>query len=666
MNEWLRQLLNQIKTLWGKWNLTQKIILFSIVGVAVLAVILIALFSSAPTMVPLIGTQITDENNLARIVTVLDEEGVTYNVSPENMIYVEDEPTARRIRAILIREDLIPPKTDPWAIFDVERWTLTDFERDVNLQRAITRNLEQHILALDDVDAASVTLVVPRPELFEEDQNPVTASVIITPKPGSDITENRKKIEGIVSLIKFAVAGLQDENIVITDQNGLKLNDFAGLEDVDRIEVARREIRTKKELEQQYKAEILKSLQAIFSFNRVEIVKLDINLDMSKQTVNTEEHFPVTMKKDNPRTPFDESEVVPSITLSKEVTEEHFEGTGFNPEGPPGQEGQTPPAYKDLSNLVGKYDQSALIQNEVVNKKSTYEEKSPWSIDRITTGVAIDGVWRRVYNENGQLELNPDGSIKREYTPVSDEDLSKAEALIKGFSNGTAESLNVNDHKHLDQLIQNCDLAISLVPYTYHVQIAELCITHKKHMVTTSYVSPAMNALDERARKVDICILNEIGLDPGIDHMSAMKIIHAVENNGGKVVSFRSYCGGLPAMQSNNSPFGYKFSWSPRGVVMAGKNTGQYLENGKVVFIPGSELFKYYQIIDIDGVGSFEAYTNRDALPYKELYGLKDAHTVFRGTLRNIGWCYTMKKARDLRREPVLPVPFPEPRPGKV
>jgi len=446
MNEWLRQLLNQIKTLWGKWSPTQKIILFSICGVAVLAVILIAVFSSAPAMVPLIGTQITDENNLARIVTVLDEEGVTYKVSPENMIYVGEEATARRIRTILIREDLIPPKTDPWAIFDVERWTLTDFERDVNLQRAITRNLEQHILALDDVDAASVTLVVPRHELFEEDQNPVTASVIITPKPGSDITENRKKIEGIVKLIKFAVAGLQDENIVITDQNGLQLNDFAGLEDVDRIEIARREIRTKRELEQQYKAEILKSLRAIFSFERVEIVKLDINLDMSKQTVNTEEHFPVTMKKDNPRTPFDESEVVSSITLSKEVTEEHFEGTGFNPEGPPGQEGQTPPAYKDLSNLVGKYDQSTLIQNEVVNKKTTFEEKSPWRIDRITTGVAIDGVWRRVYNEKGQLEVNPDGSIKREYTPVSEEDLSKAEALIKdaiGYDRDRGDSVTV-------------------------------------------------------------------------------------------------------------------------------------------------------------------------------------------------------------------------------
>jgi flagellar M-ring protein FliF len=177
---------------------------------------------------------------------------------------------------------------------------------------------------------------------------------------------------------------------------------------------------------------------------------------MSKQTVKTEEHFPVTMKKDNPRTPFDESEVVPSITLSKEVKEEHFEGTGFNPEGPPGQEGQTPPAYKDLSNLVGKYDQSSLIQNEVVNKKSTFEEKSPWSIERITTGVAIDGVWRRVYNEKGEVEVNPDGSIKREYIPVSEEDLRKAESLIKdavGYNRDRGDSVTV-EHIPFDRTAQ--------------------------------------------------------------------------------------------------------------------------------------------------------------------------------------------------------------------
>jgi flagellar M-ring protein FliF len=464
MNERLRALLAQLKALWVKWSATQKAILFAVLGAAVLAVVLISLFSAAPSMVPLIGTPVKEENDRARIIGVLDQEGVKYKAGPDDMIYVEDEKTARRIRTILFREDLIPARTDPWAIFDVERWTLTDFERDVNLQRALTRSLEQHILGVDDVDAASVTLVVPKKELFEEDQKPVTASVILTPKPGSDIGTNRKKIEGIQKIIKFAVAGLKDENLVITDQNGIQLNDFEGRMDVDRIEIARRELKTKKELEQQYKSEILNSLRGMFGADRVQIVKIDILLDMSKQTVNTEEHFPVTMRKDNPRTPFDESEVVPSITLSKEVKEEHFEGTGYNPEGPPGQEGQTPPAYKDLSNLVGKYDQSSMIQNEVVNKRSTVEEKSPWSISRITAAVAIDGVWKRVYNAKGQLEVNRDGSIKREYVPVADEDLKKAEALIRdavGFNRDRGDSVTV-EHLPFDRNRQFGDEDLSM------------------------------------------------------------------------------------------------------------------------------------------------------------------------------------------------------------
>ena len=453
MNERLRALLAQLGTLWGKWSVTQKAILFSVLGVAVLAVVLIGVFSAAPSMVPLIGTPVKEENDRARILGVLDQEGVKYKTGPDNMIYVEDQKTARRIRTILFREDLIPARTDPWAIFDVERWTLTDFERDVNLQRALTKSLEQHILGVDDVDAVSVTLVVPKKELFEEDQKQVSASVILTPRPGSDIAANRKKIEGIQKIIKFAVAGLKDENLVITDQNGIQLNDFEGQMGVDRIEIARRELKTKKELEQQYKSEILNSLRSMFGADRVQIVKIDILLDMSKQTVNTEEHFPVTMRKDNPRTPFDESEVVASITLSKEVKEEQFEGTGFNPEGPPGQEGQTPPAYKDLSNLVGKYSQSSMIQNEVVNKRSTVEEKSPWAISRITAAVAIDGVWKRVYNAQGQLEFNTDGSIKREYLPVTDGDLKKAEALLRdavGFSRDRGDSVTV-EHLQFDR-----------------------------------------------------------------------------------------------------------------------------------------------------------------------------------------------------------------------
>jgi saccharopine dehydrogenase (NADP+, L-glutamate forming) len=231
---------------------------------------------------------------------------------------------------------------------------------------------------------------------------------------------------------------------------------------------------------------------------------------------------------------------------------------------------------------------------------------------------------------------------------VASRTVSKAIKLVDGFKNGIAEELNVKNDAQLEKFIIESDLTISLLPYTFHVKVAKLCIKHKKHAITTSYVSNEMNQLDAEAKAAGILILNEIGLDPGIDHMSAMQIIDEVNKNGGKVTSFRSYCGGLPDMQHNNNPFGYKFSWSPRGVVMAGRNNGQFLENGEVIFIPGKDLFKHYEILDIEDVGNFEAYTNRDALPYQELYGLKDAQTIFRGTLRYVGWCYTSKKAQEL------------------
>jgi saccharopine dehydrogenase-like NADP-dependent oxidoreductase len=229
---------------------------------------------------------------------------------------------------------------------------------------------------------------------------------------------------------------------------------------------------------------------------------------------------------------------------------------------------------------------------------------------------------------------------KTEHTVIcASRTVAKAEELIKGYSRGKAVSLNVSDAQSLEILIKDCDIAISLVPYTHHVAVAELCIKHKKDMVTTSYVSDAMRALDGPARAAGIVVLNEIGLDPGIDHMSAMRIINHVAKNGGTVTSFQSYCGGLPAPEANTNPLGYKFSWSPRGVLMAGRNAAKYLKEGKIVDIPGPELFNNHWPVEVPDYGTLEGYPNRNSLPYIELYGLKETKTMFRGTLRNPGWC---------------------------
>jgi saccharopine dehydrogenase-like NADP-dependent oxidoreductase len=227
---------------------------------------------------------------------------------------------------------------------------------------------------------------------------------------------------------------------------------------------------------------------------------------------------------------------------------------------------------------------------------------------------------------------------------VASRTVSKAKDLIKGHPRGKAASLNANDEAVVEDLIRETDLAVSMLPYVYHPQVAALCVKHKKHMVTTSYVKDAMRALDGPAREAGVILLNEIGVDPGIDHMSAMKVIHEVERKGGKIASFVSWVGGLPAPEANDNPFGYKFSWSPKGVLLAGKNPARFRENGQIVDIPGEELFDYYWPVHIPGLGEFEGYPNRDSMPYTETYGIQPTDWMFRGTLRNVGWCATLKR----------------------
>ena len=239
-------------------------------------------------------------------------------------------------------------------------------------------------------------------------------------------------------------------------------------------------------------------------------------------------------------------------------------------------------------------------------------------------------------------------SNKNLIVTVASRTVSKAEKHVEGFDNGIAKQILVDNVEAVEELIKENDIIIRLLPWVHHLKVANLCLKHNKHMATTSYVSEGMKKLDEEAKSKGLLFLNEIGVDPGIDHMSAMKIIDEVHDEGGKILHFYSYCGGLPAPQDNDNPYGYKFSWSPKGVVLASGNPAKYLENGKLVEIVGKDLFLNKRLDDIEELGTFEVYPNRDSMPYQDLYGLKDAQTVMRGTYRNIGWCDTLKKIVDL------------------
>ena len=231
---------------------------------------------------------------------------------------------------------------------------------------------------------------------------------------------------------------------------------------------------------------------------------------------------------------------------------------------------------------------------------------------------------------------------------VASRTVSKAEKLIDGHENGRAFPLDLTDEGKLVEFIDGCDLAVSLVPYNFHPLVAKMCIDRKKQMVTTSYVSDEMQALDEQAKAAGVTCLNEIGVDPGIDHMSAMRIIDDVQGRGGKIVAFKSYCGGLPAPEANDNPFGYKFSWAPRGVLLASRNSARYLLDGREVEVPSERLFRDMHIVPVKDFGDFEAYPNRDSISYIDVYGLKGIETMFRGTLRNMGWCDCVFSYRKL------------------
>jgi saccharopine dehydrogenase-like NADP-dependent oxidoreductase len=222
---------------------------------------------------------------------------------------------------------------------------------------------------------------------------------------------------------------------------------------------------------------------------------------------------------------------------------------------------------------------------------------------------------------------------------VADASAELAEEKIKGHKNGKALKLDITQQTEMKKLISEADLVISLLPPNFHLSVATACLAASKTLLTASYLSPEIHALDAEASQKGIAILMEMGLDPGIDHMSALAEINNIQKKGGKITGFRSYTGGLVAPESDNNPWHYKVTWNPRNVVLAGQGTVKYLENGRLKFIPYHKLFSRTEKIEIENLGEFEGYANRDSLRYIKTYGLEHVQTFVRGTLRKKGYC---------------------------
>ena len=222
---------------------------------------------------------------------------------------------------------------------------------------------------------------------------------------------------------------------------------------------------------------------------------------------------------------------------------------------------------------------------------------------------------------------------------IGDLEISKAKKWIGNHPNAKALKLDIFDKAARQDAVTNADIVISMLPARFHIEVAKDCLAFGKHMVTASYVSDEMKALDAEAKAKNLIFLNEIGLDPGVDHMSAMQIIDRITESGGKMILFESFTGGLMAPESDNNLWNYKFTWNPRNVVLAGQGgTAKFLQEGKFKYIPYHRLFRRTEFLEVEGYGRFEAYANRDSLKYQNAYGLETIKTLYRGTIRRVGF----------------------------
>lgn len=222
---------------------------------------------------------------------------------------------------------------------------------------------------------------------------------------------------------------------------------------------------------------------------------------------------------------------------------------------------------------------------------------------------------------------------------IGDLSLELAQKKTNNHPNATAMALDIFDANQRREAIQKADIVISMLPAHLHIEVARDCIVYKKNMVTASYISDEMQGLDAAAKENNLIFMNEIGLDPGIDHMSAMKIIDGIRDKGGKMLLFESFCGGLVAPESDNNLWNYKFTWAPRNVVLAGQGgCAKFIQEGTYKYIPYCNLFRRTEFLEVEGYGRFEAYSNRDSLKYKSVYGLDDVLTLYRGTIRRVGF----------------------------
>ncbi len=419
------KIFQQLKEIYAKLDTTKKIIIGVVTGVLVIAFIVLFSVSSQKANIVLFSDLPSDE--FGQVTKKLEEMGFHYTTSGTTTILVN--PNQREvILTRLAQENMIPKGIPGWKLFDISKWTETDKELNVKYMRALRDEIKRHIESLKNIEKADV----------EEKENAYTAAVTVYLAPGYD-TLSKKEIKGIQYLVSRAVGTkLKPENVSITDEYGKIISDFDDQFDKAKEEFTLLEYR--KKIEEKARVQMLKDirsgLEKIFSSDRIQIVRLNMDFNWDKIQEEQEEYTPIEMEKDNPLTPYSERKVKDALTISKKSTKEHFQGHGWNPEGPAGTEGNKPPGYKASDDQFSQYDKEENVENNAINKTVRKIERDPYDISAVSVAIAIDGYQDLPRLPDGSYDLDP--AKKPVQLPLSEDELRQAENIIKKAINFNA------------------------------------------------------------------------------------------------------------------------------------------------------------------------------------------------------------------------------------
>lgn len=464
MNEWFKKKTETVKQKWTSWTPLQKGIVVGIVVVVVAVIILMASLSSRDATVRLFNTPISNASERFKIEQRLAKDNVKVYFSSDNYVSVDNEELAKHYRSQLVAEGYAPANANAYDLFNLNRksWNRNDFDDAAVYKQAMESLVKNHLETIDGIQSADVLLTLPEDTLLN--QATPTASVTLYSDGTSDVLTNKKKIKGIQNLIAKSVQNLQPKDVIILDNEGKELTDFEGMAESDEIANQEKRNRQIMKLEADYSKRVLDALQGTYGRDRVNFSVMKIEMDMSPKKTESEEYGGITLVPDNPNTSYNDSVVVEKLELSREAVNKKLTGTGFNPEGPGGVEGQNPAVYSDMSNVIGESTESGEKINYALNKKHVFEETKP-KIDRLTISVNIDGSWRTENDVNGDPKISKEfinkiddqtgvrtvadaGGIIRVYTPISEKEMNEVKKVVQdavGFSKQRGDSVTVTN-----------------------------------------------------------------------------------------------------------------------------------------------------------------------------------------------------------------------------